>query len=267
MPFVKLDTGILDSSLWSEASSTRICWITLLAMADSTGLVRATTPGIANRANLGVDETRKALEIFESPDENSRSTNDNGRKIRRVDGGYEIINYLKYREIDYTAADRMRRYRLRRNERNGSNKTVTLRKQKQSTEAESRSRPKDQKEVEDFCVSVGLQKTDGQAMWLDWQERGYGKTKDWQAKIRKWKICGYHPSQKQKRNGAHPDTPKPVDRSKIDLPERFKSWASDKYPDRREHIMSWKTWANVPNSLRQEWWTSEKEKLPIGDLI
>ena len=110
-----------------------------MAMANADGLVNSTAPGIARRANLGLSDTEKALEMFESPDPHSRSLNDEGRRIKRVDGGYQIINYSKYRERDYTAAERMRRLRERRNvTRNGCNKPVTLRKQKQSTEADKK---------------------------------------------------------------------------------------------------------------------------------
>jgi hypothetical protein len=34
--------------------------------------------------------------------------------MARIDGGYVVLNYMKYRERDYTAADRQRRYRLRK---------------------------------------------------------------------------------------------------------------------------------------------------------
>lgn len=243
----------------------------MLAMADPSGLVRATAPGIAQRSHLTMKQTLKALETFESPDAQSRSMNDEGRKIKRVDGGYQIINYDKYRKFDYTAAERMKRHRERvtRIERNASASASASVSESVSKKEEKKARPADQKEVEAFCVSIGLLRTDGEAMWLGWQDAGFGKTKDWKAKVRRWKIHGYHPSQKQKRNGAHSEAHKPIDRSKIDLPDRFKSWASEKYEPRREEIMAWRTWADVPNSLRQDWWTHEKTKLPgqIGELI
>ncbi len=117
MPFVKLDTGILDSSLWSEPAQTCKCWVTLLAMMDATGLVRSTAPGIAKRAHLTLKQTTKALETFSGPDENSRSLNDEGRRINRVDGGYQVINSEKYRKYDYTAAERSRIKRGARTDR------------------------------------------------------------------------------------------------------------------------------------------------------
>lgn len=64
--------------------------------------------------------------------------------------------------------------------------------------------------------------------------------------------------------GARSDHPKPLDPSKIDLPERFRSWAGEKYHDRKEDVMRWKTWADVPASLRSEWWQEEKAKLAVS---
>ncbi len=153
MPFVKLDTGILDSSLWSEPAQTCKCWVTLLAMMDATGLVRSTAPGIAKRAHLTLKQTTKALETFSGPDENSRSLNDEGRRIKRVDGGYQVINSEKYRKYDYTAAERMKRHRERVT-RNGCNETVTLRKQKQKQKEEGSANGSRPTSVEDWLIKL-----------------------------------------------------------------------------------------------------------------
>lgn len=114
MPYVKLDTGILDSTLWLSDSDVRIVFITMLAMATPDGLVEATAPGIARRANLSIEAVRQAVKVLEGPDEDSRSLADEGRRVNRVDGGYQIVNYIKYREKDHTNAERQRRYREKR---------------------------------------------------------------------------------------------------------------------------------------------------------
>lgn len=114
MGFVKLDTGILDSTLWLSDAEVRIVFITMLAMANPDGMCEATAPGIARRANLSIEAVREAIKILEAPDEDSRSLEDEGRRIRRVDGGYQITNFLKYREKDHTAAVRKRRERERK---------------------------------------------------------------------------------------------------------------------------------------------------------
>jgi hypothetical protein len=67
-----------------------------------------------------------------------------------------------------------------------------------------------QKEAEAFCVSIGLPASDGEAMWLHWEEilpngkQRWSTIKDWQLKIRKWKAFGYLPSQNQKRFYTRP---------------------------------------------------------------
>lgn len=113
MPFVKLDCNILDSTLWLSDPEVRVTFITMLAMASPDGLVEATAPGIARRANLSIETVRRVIAELESEDDESRSLAENGRRIRRVEGGYMIVNYLKYREKDHTNAERQKRYRQR----------------------------------------------------------------------------------------------------------------------------------------------------------
>jgi hypothetical protein len=113
MGFVKLDAGILDSSIWALDAETRIVWITILAMADRNGLVRATAPGISVRARVSEDRTREALARFEAPDPDDRSGVDEGRRIRRVPGGYSIVNHGMYRAVSEEDKVARRRLQLR----------------------------------------------------------------------------------------------------------------------------------------------------------
>jgi hypothetical protein len=113
MPFVKLDAGILDSSLWAEAPEIRVVFITILAMTRPHGVCEATAPGIARRANLPLKLVRTALSTLEAPDPDSRSAEDQGRRLVRVDGGYRVVNYTKYRDKDHSATERKRRQRQR----------------------------------------------------------------------------------------------------------------------------------------------------------
>lgn len=113
MPFVKLDCGILDSSLWSEKSDVRVVFLTMLAMASADGFVGATCPGIARRANLPEASVRTAMRRLEAPDMDSRTRTEDGRRLVRVDGGFRIVNYTAYRDRNYTGAARQKRYRER----------------------------------------------------------------------------------------------------------------------------------------------------------
>jgi hypothetical protein len=113
--FVKVYGAILDSSVWAEPLSTRVVWITMLAMADRHGHVAASSDGISRRANVPLKATDHALEILAAPDLRSRSGDFEGRRVERVDGGYRILNYKKYRDLQSpaqkAAADRQKKWR------------------------------------------------------------------------------------------------------------------------------------------------------------
>jgi len=117
--FTKLWGSILDSSVWGEPPHVRIVWITLLAMADQHGYVGASVDGIARRAAVTLDEAREALERFQQPDDLSRSSDHDGRRVERVDRGWHLLNYEYFRDLRDKEqrrayeADRKRRYRAK----------------------------------------------------------------------------------------------------------------------------------------------------------
>jgi hypothetical protein len=98
MSFVKLHSSLLNSTIWRENNETRILWITMLAMADQYGLVEASVPGLADRARLTIEATREALATLMGPDPDSRTKDDDGRRIAVIDGGWRLTNYDKHRE-------------------------------------------------------------------------------------------------------------------------------------------------------------------------
>ena len=139
MAFVKLDCGILNSTLWVEREQ-RDIFITALLMAAPIelkepmeqyevdairttgfvvppgwyGFVEAAGPGIVRRALADMKQGMEALRKLGGPDEESRSSEFDGRRLVRVDGGYVVLNYFKYREKDNSAAVRSARYRARK---------------------------------------------------------------------------------------------------------------------------------------------------------
>jgi hypothetical protein len=117
MGFTKLDSGIVDSSIWSEPLSTRILWITLLAKSDENGFVACSKPGLCRAANISEEDFKEALNTLESPDTNSRSTEFEGRRIEHVEGGWIILNYLKYRQFSYSNNPDAIRKRKKRKEK------------------------------------------------------------------------------------------------------------------------------------------------------
>jgi len=139
MPFVKLDTGILNSTLWIEREQ-RELFITALLMAEPAefqqpvrqieigalrftdfyappgwyGFVPAASVGIIRRAGVDQEVGMEALRKLGEPELESRSKDFEGRRMIRIDGGFLILNYMKYRDKDHTAALRQQRLRDRR---------------------------------------------------------------------------------------------------------------------------------------------------------
>lgn len=142
MSFLKLDHAILNSTLWVDRDA-RDVFITALLMArpveireptaqldirslDHTGftippgwygIVEAAGPGLVRQAVVPREDGMAALERLGSPEPESRTSEFEGRRLCRVNGGYVVMNYFKYREKDNTAAVRQARYRLNKKAR------------------------------------------------------------------------------------------------------------------------------------------------------
>jgi hypothetical protein len=96
--YTKLFRSLVTSTIWREDLQTKVVWITMLALADKHGVVEASVPGLADMARISVEACREALGVLLSPDPDSRTQDFEGRRIAPVDGGWRILNYVKYRE-------------------------------------------------------------------------------------------------------------------------------------------------------------------------
>jgi hypothetical protein len=112
MQFTKLFNSILDSTIWQEPASTKICWITMLAMSDRNGDVHAQIPGLARRAGITIDECLAAINSFTSPDPYSRTKDRDGKRLAEIDGGWTLLNHAKYRQL--LSAEERREYNRRK---------------------------------------------------------------------------------------------------------------------------------------------------------
>jgi len=110
MGFTKLDENILMSSIMTEEPAVFKIWIALLAACKEDGIARVSAVGLSSHCFLPIEVVRAAIERLSSPDADSRSINDEGKRIERVDGGYYIINYHKYRELSYRESEAKRKY-------------------------------------------------------------------------------------------------------------------------------------------------------------
>lgn len=136
MGFVKLDCGMLDSTIWLDRAA-RELFITALLMAEPFelrepmkqikvrsleetgfevpagwyGFVAAAGIGIIHRAGMEAEMGLAALERLGEPEMESRTPDFDGRRLVRIPGGYIALNFAKYREKDHTSAERSKRYR------------------------------------------------------------------------------------------------------------------------------------------------------------
>lgn len=139
MPFVKLDCDILRSTLWLDREA-RDVFITALLLAEPRqitepmeqikvgaleetgwvvppgwyGFVPASGPGLVHLAGCEDQAGMDALRRMGEPESESRSRDFGGRRLVRVDGGFIVLNFMKYRDKDFGAAERMRLLRRRR---------------------------------------------------------------------------------------------------------------------------------------------------------
>lgn len=97
MGYTKLFSEIVDSSIWSEDDKTRLVWVTMLAKVDKYGMVSASVDGLAHAARVSEEECQRALDKFMAPDPKSRSQEHEGRRIKKVDGGFFLLNHARYR--------------------------------------------------------------------------------------------------------------------------------------------------------------------------
>jgi 5-methylcytosine-specific restriction endonuclease McrA len=98
----------------------------MLAMADRRGRVWASIPGLANRARVSVESTQKAIQTFLSPDPFSRTSDNEGRRIEPIDGGWRLLNHEKYREIRDEESIKESKRRYINNRRATEKQSVTL---------------------------------------------------------------------------------------------------------------------------------------------
>ena len=97
--YIRLYEGAFTGTLWSMSPEAKVVFITMIWMATGgDGTVSATATGIARLAHVSVEACEKALSELEAPEKDSRSQEHEGRRIKKVDGGWFIFNYQKYQE-------------------------------------------------------------------------------------------------------------------------------------------------------------------------
>lgn len=100
----------------------------LIVLADVNGVVDITAESLSARTGIPFDIIERGLQQLEQPDGNSRTPDEEGRRIVRVSDhrnwGWRITNYLKYRDLRTTADRReyMKQYMRQRREQERVNR-------------------------------------------------------------------------------------------------------------------------------------------------
>ena len=118
--FVKLYSEIIKSTLWIQPLHVFRVWIALLVSADAEGAVEGSIPGFASLCRVTIEEMEDAIKILSAPDSYSRDPSNEGRRIKAFDGGWQVLNHAKYRQMaqgrEGSRAPYMRDYRKRKRE-------------------------------------------------------------------------------------------------------------------------------------------------------
>jgi len=105
-PWFKLQRRLFDSSIWEEALEVRIVWITLVGLAQlpenrkhGHGAVVITRGNLARKAFVTAEQLEHALARLTAPDPTSRTRSDDGRRVKVLENGYEIVNFALHHDV------------------------------------------------------------------------------------------------------------------------------------------------------------------------
>lgn len=198
MGYVKLDEDILRSSLWVDRDMKDVFLAALLLARPKVftlpspqleveaiietgfvvppgeyGFVASSGEGLILSAQLDLREGFEALKELGEEDPTSRSQEYGGRRLVRVNGGYLVLNFMRYRDKDHTVTERVKRFRQRKKEAAA-----------EATARQRRSGP-------DATLGVGegtatqFNPEDALVYWRRVREKGLEAFKDCPAEIRK----------------------------------------------------------------------------------
>jgi hypothetical protein len=107
MEFGLVFNEIFSSSVWEEEPHVRLVWIYLIVNRDKDGAVFGTNAALARRVNLPVEQVEDALRVLSSPDPNSSSEAEEGRRILPAGNNqWVVVNHEHYTKVENLAKRR-----------------------------------------------------------------------------------------------------------------------------------------------------------------
>ena len=75
----------------------------MIVLCDSEGNIDMTPYAISNRTGIPIEHIKAGIEVLENPDPYSRTPDDGGRRIMRLDEhrpwGWYLVNHKKYKDM------------------------------------------------------------------------------------------------------------------------------------------------------------------------
>jgi DNA-binding MarR family transcriptional regulator len=119
--------SIFDGSLYGQFEPT-VVFMAMLVIAEREGIVDMTPEAIAAKCGYPLDIVRRGIAELEKPDLRSRTPDEEGRRIVKLedtrDWGWRITNYEKYEKIR-SAEERREYFRLKKQEQRAKAKLST----------------------------------------------------------------------------------------------------------------------------------------------
>lgn len=120
----KLFASMFDGSLYGNWKAI-VTFQQMIVLCGPDGVVDMTPQALAARTSIPLDIIQEGIAVLEAPDQYSRSPEQDGRRIERLDShrpwGWQIVNYRKYRQlvsaVEKREADRDRIAQKRRQAR------------------------------------------------------------------------------------------------------------------------------------------------------
>jgi len=121
----KIFDSMYDSTLADDWRAL-ITFQQMIVLCDADGTVDMTPHSIARRTGIPIEYIEAGLKILEAPDPYSRTPDQDGRRIERIDShrpwGWSIVNHEKYKvlqDADHVRAQTRERVRRHREKRKG----------------------------------------------------------------------------------------------------------------------------------------------------
>ncbi len=100
--YAKVFTSIWDGSLYGQLEGSAVLMMAV-TLCNADGVLDMTPEAMAGRTGWPIDFIKRGIEQLERPDPRSRTPDDEGRRLVRIDDhrdwGWLIVNYKKYREM------------------------------------------------------------------------------------------------------------------------------------------------------------------------